>query len=64
MYPDELTKNWKQPPWNAKLAPIEKNVRNLTINFGPQHPAAHGVLRLVMELDGEVSAFILYTIHH
>ena len=28
--------------------------RNLTINFGPQHPAAHGVLRLVPELDGEV----------
>ncbi len=27
---------------------------NLTINFGPQHPAAHGVLRLVLELDGEV----------
>ena len=26
----------------------------LTINFGPQHPAAHGVLRLVLELDGEV----------
>jgi NADH-quinone oxidoreductase subunit D len=29
-------------------------VRNFTINFGPQHPAAHGVLRLVLELDGEV----------
>jgi NADH-quinone oxidoreductase subunit D len=28
--------------------------RNFTINFGPQHPAAHGVLRLVLELDGEV----------
>ena len=27
---------------------------NLTLNFGPQHPAAHGVLRLVMEMDGEV----------
>ncbi len=32
----------------------EAEVRNFTINFGPQHPAAHGVLRLVMELDGEV----------
>lgn len=31
-----------------------RGVRNLTINFGPQHPAAHGVLRLVLELDGEV----------
>ena len=28
--------------------------RNFTINFGPQHPAAHGVLRLIFELDGEV----------
>ena len=29
-------------------------IRNYTINFGPQHPSAHGVLRLVLELDGEV----------
>src|SRR5687767_13082334 len=34
-------------------APPEEN-RTFTINFGPQHPAAHGVLRLVLELDGEV----------
>jgi NADH-quinone oxidoreductase subunit D len=34
----------------------EHNLRNFTINFGPQHPAAHGVLRLVLELDGEVVA--------
>jgi NADH-quinone oxidoreductase subunit D len=33
-----------------------QNLRNFTINFGPQHPAAHGVLRLVLELDGEVVA--------
>src|SRR5713101_3667438 len=32
----------------------EATLRNFTINFGPQHPAAHGVLRLVLELDGEV----------
>ena len=35
----------------AETAPAQ---RNFTINFGPQHPAAHGVLRLVLELDGEV----------
>lgn len=29
-------------------------IKNFTINFGPQHPAAHGVLRLILELDGEV----------
>jgi NADH-quinone oxidoreductase subunit D len=32
----------------------EQNPRTFSINFGPQHPAAHGVLRLVLELDGEV----------
>lgn len=31
-----------------------KKVKNFTINFGPQHPAAHGVLRLVLEMNGEV----------
>lgn len=33
---------------------IEKKIKNFTMNFGPQHPAAHGVLRLVLELNGEV----------
>jgi NADH-quinone oxidoreductase subunit D len=32
----------------------ETDLRNFTVNFGPQHPAAHGVLRLVLELDGEI----------
>ncbi|MEN9289420.1 MAG: hypothetical protein RL317_1043 [Pseudomonadota bacterium] len=38
------------------LAPTTtgEDIENYTINFGPQHPAAHGVLRLVMELDGEI----------
>ncbi len=32
----------------------EQRIRNFNINFGPQHPAAHGVLRLVLELEGEI----------
>jgi NADH-quinone oxidoreductase subunit D len=40
------------------IRPKEKNrvaeIRNYTLNFGPQHPSAHGVLRLVLEMDGEV----------
>ena len=33
---------------------LKKKIKNFTINFGPQHPAAHGVLRLVLELQGEI----------
>lgn len=33
---------------------VEADVRNFTINFGPVHPSAHGVLRLILELDGEI----------
>jgi len=32
----------------------QTDIKNFTVNFGPQHPAAHGVLRLVLELDGEI----------
>ena len=32
----------------------ETRIKPMTLNFGPQHPAAHGVLRLVLEMDGEV----------
>eukprot|EP00794_Sanderia_malayensis_P011150 gene11150-12322_t len=49
LYPDEITSKW-----DDEEIVIEKGVTNLTINFGPQHPAAHGVLRLVLELNGEV----------
>ena len=38
----------------ATIQPEETKIRKFNINFGPQHPAAHGVLRLVLELDGEV----------
>ncbi len=38
----------------ADAMPGEQRIRNFNINFGPQHPAAHGVLRLVLELDGEI----------
>ena len=34
----------------------ENQIRNFNLNFGPQHPSAHGVLRLVLEMDGEVVA--------
>ena len=32
----------------------EKKTKTMSLNFGPQHPAAHGVLRLILELDGEL----------
>ena len=37
-----------------KKTELSKKIKNFTINFGPQHPAAHGVLRLVLELNGEI----------
>ncbi len=43
----------KQEPEAIEVA-SETQIRPYTMNFGPQHPAAHGVLRLVLELDGEV----------
>ena len=39
--------------YKIKMTNVKK-VKNFLLNFGPQHPAAHGVLRLVLELDGEV----------
>ena len=37
-----------------KKSELSQKIKNFTINFGPQHPAAHGVLRLVLNLDGEI----------
>ena len=45
----EISEIWK------KIKPLL--FKNFTINFGPQHPAAHGVLRLVLELDGETITY-------
>ena len=44
--------------WHKFALMPEKQVKNMQINFGPQHPAAHGVLRLVLQLDGEVKRFL------
>jgi len=47
----------KPPPTESELSPPvspTQTIQNMKVNFGPQHPAAHGVLRLVLELDGEI----------
>ncbi|CAH1113383.1 unnamed protein product [Psylliodes chrysocephalus] len=54
MYPVGDIKNWKIAPWNAKKAPEEKRIQNMVLNFGPAHPAAHGCLRLILHLEGEI----------
>lgn len=66
MFVPEEAGDWKVEAWHSNPQPIEREVKNMTINFGPQHPAAHGVLRLVLELSGEVnlSPIIEITILH
>ena len=44
----------KKPKWGSLKIVVEHRIHNYSMNFGPQHPAAHGVLRLVLELDGEI----------
>lgn len=53
IYPNEEQARWKKPPFSGKKQPREMTVKNMFINFGPAHPAAHGLLRMVLELDGE-----------
>lgn len=50
---DEIQKLNKAPDVNLGDAHDMRKVRHYTVNFGPQHPAAHGVLRLILELNGE-----------
>ena len=54
--PAKLAERTTDEDGGALTTPVmgEVPVRKFNINFGPQHPAAHGVLRLVLELDGEI----------
>ena len=63
--PVKLSKNYRNfdfsSPWRAlnikrKLNKVKrmKKTKSMSLNFGPQHPAAHGVLRLILELEGEI----------
>ena len=45
--------NFWQPPF-PQNGYAERKVKSIVLNFGPQHPAAHGVLRLVVQLSGEL----------
>lgn len=47
-----IFQNWK--PVHNNSNDLQKNIKAICVNFGPQHPAAHGVLRLILQLNGEV----------
>lgn len=57
---------WKMHFWDKELGErmlypaVEREIKNMVINFGPQHPAAHGVLRLILELEGEVYSVLFH----
>src|SRR6476660_1734769 len=50
----QVEKQLRTVELGVQSEPGDQAINNYTINFGPQHPAAHGVLRLIMELDGEI----------
>lgn len=65
LYFEGYDKKWKPKNWHVELdsnayESIEKTTKNIFLNFGPQHPAAHGVLRLILELEGEVNNSVFY----
>lgn len=51
-FPDEVTSQWDYPEYEIVHDKM-RYVQNISLNFGPQHPAAHGVLRMILILDGE-----------
>ncbi|CAG9762914.1 unnamed protein product [Ceutorhynchus assimilis] len=54
-YPDATTSTWKRKPWAGDEFPkVHTKMRNVRINFGPAHPAAHGCLRMILYLEGEI----------
>uniref|UniRef100_T1GZT3 NADH-ubiquinone oxidoreductase 49 kDa subunit n=1 Tax=Megaselia scalaris TaxID=36166 RepID=T1GZT3_MEGSC len=53
LYPDCKTGQHKHFPYNGKMLAADMKKVPKMINFGPAHPAAHGVLRLILQLDGE-----------